>query len=72
MVEIFLVIFWLAQVGQETSPILLVFNTSFSNGLPQSAQTYSKMGIYFSENRISRGKVNKIGSHAHWRLESRY
>jgi hypothetical protein len=46
-VEIFLVMFWLAQEGQEISEILPVLNTSFSNGFPQSAHTYSKMGIFF-------------------------
>ena len=48
-VEIFLVIFWLLQVGQVTSSILLLLNTSASNGLPQSAHTNSKMGIVLSE-----------------------
>jgi hypothetical protein len=46
-VEIFLVMFRLSQAGQEISPILLVLNTSFSNGFPQSAHMYSKMGIFF-------------------------
>jgi hypothetical protein len=45
-VEIFLAIFWLSQEGQVTSSILLAFKTSFSNGLPQSVQIYSKIGIY--------------------------
>jgi len=46
-VEIFLVMFRLSQAGQEISLILLVLNTSLSNGFPQSAHTYSKMGIFF-------------------------
>jgi hypothetical protein len=46
-VEIFLVMFWLLQVGQDTSPTMLLLNTSFSNGFPQSAHTYSKMGIFY-------------------------
>jgi hypothetical protein len=40
-VEIFLVTFWLAQVGQVISLILLTLSTSCSNGLPQSAHTNS-------------------------------
>jgi hypothetical protein len=47
-VEIFLVMFWLLHVEQVTSPILLVLNTSASNGLPQSAHTNSKMGMFYS------------------------
>jgi hypothetical protein len=46
-VEILRVMFRLSHAGQEISPILLELNTSFSNGFPQSAQTYSKMGIFF-------------------------
>jgi hypothetical protein len=46
-VEIFLVMFWLSQAGQEISAILPVLNTSLSNGSPQSVHTYSKMGIFF-------------------------
>jgi hypothetical protein len=42
-VEITLVMFWLSHEGQLTSPILLVLNTSCSNDIPQSAQTYSKI-----------------------------
>ena len=53
-VEITLVIFWLRQEGQVTSPILLVLNTSSSNGLPQSAQTNSKIGMFYSAHRMSR------------------
>jgi hypothetical protein len=45
-VESFLAIFWLSQEGQVISFILLAFKTSFSNGLPQSVQIYSKIGIY--------------------------
>jgi hypothetical protein len=40
-VEIFLVTFWLSQVGQLTSAILLLLITSFSKGRPQSAHTNS-------------------------------
>jgi hypothetical protein len=40
-VEIFLVTFWLAQVGQVTSLTLLALNTSCSKGWPQSAHTNS-------------------------------
>jgi hypothetical protein len=40
-VEIFLVTFWLSQVGQVISAILLLLMTSFSNGRPQSAHTNS-------------------------------
>jgi hypothetical protein len=40
-VEIFLLIFWLSQEGQATSPCLLVPSTSFSNGFPQSTHIYS-------------------------------
>jgi hypothetical protein len=40
-VEIFLVTFWLSQVGQVTSAILLLLITSFSKGRPQSAHTNS-------------------------------
>jgi hypothetical protein len=47
-VEICLVMFWLWQEGQMTSEILLLLNTSSSNGLPQSAQTNSNIGILFS------------------------
>jgi hypothetical protein len=51
--EIFLVIFWLSQIGQETSPILLLLNTSCSKGIPQSSHTNSKRGIFYSNNLIS-------------------
>jgi len=47
--EIFLMILLLWQSGQVTSPILLVLNTSSSNGLPQSAHTNSKIGMFYSE-----------------------
>ncbi len=40
-VEIFLVTFWLWQVGQVTSAALLLLSTSCSNGWPQSAHTNS-------------------------------
>jgi hypothetical protein len=46
-VEIFLVMFWLSQAGQEITTVLLVLNTRFSKGFPQSTHTYSKMGIFF-------------------------
>ncbi len=44
-VEIFLVTLLLWQVGQVTSLILFVLNTSVSNGFPHSEQTNSKMGM---------------------------
>jgi len=47
-VEIFLVMFWLWQAGHATSPPLLVLSTSSSNGLPHSAHTNSKMGMFNS------------------------
>jgi len=47
-VDIFLVTFWLAQVGQATSLTLLALKTSCSNGWPQSAHTNSYMGMIFS------------------------
>ena len=40
-VETFLVMFRLLQLGQVTSPILLLLKTSFSNGLPHSAHANS-------------------------------
>jgi hypothetical protein len=54
--EIFLVMFCPWQVGQVTLPIMLVFNTSASNGLPQSAHTNLKMGIFNSRNKITKCK----------------
>jgi hypothetical protein len=53
-VEIFLTMFWLWQAGQVTSLILPVLSTSCSNGLPDSAHTNSKMGIFYSGDKISR------------------
>jgi hypothetical protein len=52
-VEITLVMFWLSHEGQLTSPILLALNISFSNDIPQSAQTYSKIGIFSSRDKMS-------------------
>ncbi len=51
--EIFLVIFLLLQVGQDTSPILFTLKTSVSNDIPQSVQTNSKMGIINSKDKMN-------------------
>ncbi len=51
--EIFLVIFLLLQVGQDTSPILFTLKTSVSNDISQSVQTNSKMGIINSKDKMN-------------------